>query len=759
MRPVVLLLTAFVSLAARADVIDELLKFHASRPGSVMTPDEQLAAPERRAQAPKADAPLDELAGFWAMRPDRIGNPGPDAATRERLIEVIDKRPELLASVAELLPPRDEVCARVKRAMAKFEQESAEEIDKWLVCNCASEHARLIATASSAKDEDGWVRNSEEIEALASASWNDAEPVLRQLAGSSQPRVRALALSLLFAHDGSADTRRALQSIAIDPNAPGFSRDRAIETLSQKEWSGRDEWLIGLMSDASLRRAHDGYTSFAPLESVAAKNPDVWIPIMTRLLASPDRDVHLAAVNALGQFYLERARADALRPLLPWLMDPLWGDQTSTDARLRLIQSVFDLGITEAIPGLVSVVENDLDEYQRSYAAEALAQFKDPRGSAAMRKALEKEGTGDNRMRIAGALIDLGGFSAEELLAGMEASLIEARKSNEPMQFRLITGKGLSTGVMIGAYVVTRVRSRDDVARLAIARADELRTKSPELAQDLLRVVQTWNVPSVNALLLERIESGTASASMIETAIGRRETLRKSGDVKRLLAKQGIVRGIAMVIAGAASLTGDDHEALRAMLAGARVAGDELPVSGVAALFGRTSALDAAAEAYLIANDSPEARAIVQKRHASDIRILGSRLAWDPGDDTYNSFDAWERDLLARFRKSGADEVIALSFASAWSAATTSVEIVIKGDRARIAKTTLSAATLAELRAFLEQTRFDDLGPVDTGVIDGAQYEYVHLTRTSGRRVFMNNPAHAPGSPYDELVRRLEALQ
>jgi hypothetical protein len=43
-------------------------------------------------------------------------------------------------------------------------------------------------------------------------------------------------------------------------------------------------------------------------------------------------------------------------------------------------------------------------------------------------------------------------------------------------------------------------------------------------------------------------------------------------------------------------------------------------------------------------------------------------------------------------------------------------------------------------------------------MLDGFQCEYLHLTRAGGRRVFMNNPAHAPGSPYDELVRRLMTL-
>src|SRR5262245_52326985 len=45
-------------------------------------------------------------------------------------------------------------------------------------------------------------------------------------------------------------------------------------------------------------------------------------------------------------------------------------------------------------------------------------------------------------------------------------------------------------------------------------------------------------------------------------------------------------------------------------------------------------------------------------------------------------------------------------------------------------------------------------------VFDGLQYEYAHLTRDGGRRVFMNNPgsANTGGSVYELLVWRFREL-
>jgi hypothetical protein len=58
-----------------------------------------------------------------------------------------------------------------------------------------------------------------------------------------------------------------------------------------------------------------------------------------------------------------------------------------------------------------------------------------------------------------------------------------------------------------------------------------------------------------------------------------------------------------------------------------------------------------------------------------------------------------------------------------------------------------------QLKSFVRSEKVDDLGPLSQMVFDGMQYEYVHLTPTHGRRVFMNNPgvSDSGGSVYDRL--------
>ncbi|HYR29423.1 MAG TPA: hypothetical protein VEU30_13215, partial [Thermoanaerobaculia bacterium] len=258
-----------------------------------------------------------------------------------------------------------------------------------------------------------------------------------------------------------------------------------------------------------------------------------------------------------------------------------------------------------------------------------------------------------------------------------------------------------------------------------------------------------------DALVMERIESGTAGAATIVAGLARRESIRTSSAaaLKRLAAADGIPGGIAAVIAADADvqrriLAGEDLAAQQALFAAARLVREPLPIDAAAALFGRSKELDETIEAWLIADDSPTARAVIQARHPDRILILGSTGGWDI------AFMEWENDLLRRFEKWEADEVFALATLGQGSL----VEIAVRGARATINGKPLRVDEVARLRAFLAELRFDELGPIDTGVIDGAQYEYVHLTRASGRRVFMNNPAHAPGSPHDEVVRRLTAL-
>ena len=89
-----------------------------------------------------------------------------------------------------------------------------------------------------------------------------------------------------------------------------------------------------------------------------------------------------------------------------------------------------------------------------------------------------------------------------------------------------------------------------------------------------------------------------------------------------------------------------------------------------------------------------------------------------------------------------------------------SAEVTHSTDPARYYVRTLAPAELIGLREFVASSRIEDRGPLATAVSDGMQYEYVHITRSGGRRVFMNNPglAGTGGSVYDQTCARFIRL-
>jgi hypothetical protein len=389
-----------------------------------------------------------------------------------------------------------------------------------------------------------------------------------------------------------------------------------------------------------------------------------------------------------------------------------------------------------------------------------------------MRRALDQMTRGATRDDVIHALVANGGLPATDLAGGVEAFLAFQHSLPAPMSIddMLCADEGYTTEVMIGLHVLKGVHDNDDVARLVIKRAREIAGEEPKLSEAMLSVVQTWPVPAADELVVLRIQEETADARMIADVLSRRESFREhvSAALRRLRASGGAKSGIAAVLLGDAPgeqriLAGNDVEAQRGMLAAARFVGDRLPIASVVALFGKSQPLDAAVEAFLIAEDSVAARAIVQKRHPNEILILGWRRS-DPSG-TYQDFSKWENDVLRRFRASGAREIYALGSGTTWAAPSESVaEIEVRPNGVTIAisgkpqpRAAVRDAVAKDFLAFLVASQFDDLGPV-SGPVDGTQYEYLHLTRTSGRRVFLGLPMSAPGTPYDEIVRRIATL-
>ena len=344
-----------------------------------------------------------------------------------------------------------------------------------------------------------------------------AAPLLTRFAAGSQRRRATLALALTYKHQvatggpAAGDELRAkLKAIVAGKKNPGVARDVAFGALAGTEWPGRDEWFLAQFADPTLREMHDGVFAMGPLDAAVAREPDKWIPIVTGLLGNPSRAVRDAAVDCLVQFHLEKARADALRPLLPWLANPRW---SSARDRLRLIQSVDRLDMKEAVPGLIAVVgqvpTRQHDAFERSYAAESLAHFRDPRAAPALRKAIAKEKDWDHLRRLYHGLVASGGVSADETVSALEALARQARTpaGRDALEDLDFAGKTpLAPGVGLGLYLSQGPAPDEAIVRRLVERARELERADADTAEALRAIFDDWKSGPADQDLARRLD-------------------------------------------------------------------------------------------------------------------------------------------------------------------------------------------------------------------------------------------------------------
>jgi hypothetical protein len=648
------------------------------------------------------------------------------------------------------------------------------------------DRGELEKEAAAAHDDDGYLMGGEALAELAKLDWPRAEPLVRRFAAGKQPRRAALALALTYRHEvasggaaAGAALRQKLQAIATDRKQPGAARDAAFEALLATEWPGRDDWYLAQFADPTLRPLRDGVL-FSPLAEPVEHDPDRWIPVMIRQLGSRDRAVHDQAVTCLVQFQLEKARADALRPLLPWLADPRW---SSADDRLRLIQSVENLDMKEAVPGLIAVLGQKPtakhDAFERSYAAEALAHFRDARAVPALRVAISREKRWDHLERMYKGLVASGGVPPAEAASALEAaarhkSTPAGRESVDALDFDDEDAAPLAPAVALGVFLSKGPAPEETVVEQLVARARALDGKEPNTAAALRDIFDRWESAAADRDLARRLEAGQLSARSVWRALDKRASLRRNAGAElRAVAGRGDrSAAVAAVVLGDAKamtslLGGKDGDARAMLLACARLVGEKLPLDRVAALLAsREGHVPDAAEGYLRADDSPEAGRALLAAAGGQARILGNRTEGDPGHVSFSEFDHIEEALRRSvLEPGGPDEILALLSAGYWGGRG-QIIVRVRGGKARLEfvpdearrfERDLTASELASLRALLAAKKVDTLGPLDTAVADGIQLELVRVTKAGGRRVFMNNPDMFKGV-YAELCAGFQSL-
>lgn len=716
---------------------------------------------------PPDDAPLEDLLDYWQRWAFASGRRArPSDGVRQRLLEACEAEPGKLAHLAAYLPETAEAAERVKKmydaeqSFPQFDEYWAKTVRGWLKLNSKYFLDELLALARKARDKGSYVENGEALGALARVAPEAAAPLLHSLAAGGQPLASVTALAILYrsarrAGDAAAEEsyRARLRAVAADRGATAGARDTAVETLSLTEWPGRDEWYLSLFEDETLFELGDGNLSYSPLASLPAREPEKWIPVMARLVEGKNQTVRDAAASCLVIFYNRDAREDALRPLLPWLSDPNWAKDDGDD-RLRLIQSMSFISIPESVPGLIRVVEHDEYESHRSYAAQALAKYKDPRAAPALRKALAEPMDEDDRQRIIQGLVACGMPEAEQLSA-LEAyaeKLTTAGGREGVGKYRFGSSDPLPLPVSVGEYVARREDVPDSLAAAVLDRAEGLRVKNPALARALYEVAEGWQTRRVESDVLRRIAEGWADADTIARTLLRRDRLQKDfGAELRLLAGAGgAAQGVAVALLGdevlAQNVLGSkDRLAQTALLASARLVQMPLPAAQVGALLGGREELTAlAAERYLLAEDSEEARALLWGRHRDEAFITGWREnGAHVGGQIFEAMGKAEEKLRAEMLKDGGPvEIFALLGSSERPASVLRVYAdravyTDYEDGARHRERVVSAEELGRFRGFVAAGGLEEVGP-QFGPChhDCLVSEFLSLTRPRGRRVF-----------------------
>jgi hypothetical protein len=769
-------------------VIDDLLQFPAPEPNNSEEDAQSGRIYPGKVTPPPDDAPMDALTLYWKRADANIQKSLPKKM-QDRLLEACIQKPELLDSLVNALPQTPEALNTIKRLydenVSHFDEGWREAVHHHLKFTSKHFIEELVADALAAKDDNksGSVGNADELEALAQLDWAKAEPILKNFAADAMLRRAVLSKTLLFQHYNQANPNgtelfKELKNIVENRRAPGYARDRAAETLLSFEWSGRDAWFLDLFRDPTLRNLLDGYTMRCPLAAFVGKTPDHWIPIVTKMIGNSNRAVHDNAVECLIQFHLRDARKDALTPLLPWLLNSKW---SSASDRLRLIQSVADLDIRESVPGLIAALNQNEDEAERAYAAEALIHFRDPRAIPELRKGMPSISAGHYRQMFIAALIASGGLSDKEAAADIEAYAAIACTKDESALMELnddISPKSpIPVSISIGRYLAEREAPSEGAIFLLLERAASLDSSNLSLATFLRDIAHRW--PSINGDrdIALRIQDQKASAKSIRYVLERRNSFSKNcaDEISKVKTSAGSPAGFFAVLASDTQwanglLKGSDKAAITALLASARLVRDALPLDLVDAQYkSGDSQLEKVAGAYLIAEDSPRARELFSAQ-SKGLKIIGARQdGGDPGHHSYSDFDEFEKQLISLMSGDGAsDEVYALLTAGYWGDAGQTA-ITRKGDEftltfydtpGRRYKRSLKKEEFETLTSFISSRKVDDLGPLSQGIADGMQYEYVHLTQSRGRRVFMNNPglSKSGGSIYDNLCGLFKGL-
>jgi HEAT repeat protein len=444
--------------------------------------------------------------------------------------------------------------------------------------------------------------------------------------------------------------------------------------VSEKDWSGRDDWYFSLLGDETLADLKVNNQSFTGLTTIILMSPDnKYVDRLLELVKSSDKTVRAAAVRDL--ITVSEPGPEVVRALVPWLEDPNWAKETGA-ARQTIVRKLSEYEIPESVPGLIKVLDErevqtppsmlantaanaarpanvsaantaviPVFTYPFRYAAlDALAKQKDGRAVPALRRILP-EGVGYERSMIVKTMLACGGFTIAEQLNALEAGIKRENTEADPntnavynpaAQSGRITQAELD--LLLSQQLTGATEISDELARAIVDRIESLDTRDPKLSALYRKTILKWQNAAINILLLRDVKRDMAGPDTIVRLLGQRAELRQKQptDVSDIRTGSPIAVGTAACLLEdtndyAAILDSGDAETKTAMLACARLIRAPLTVTKVVEdLDSPNKLLALAAERYLESEDSVEARHAVLARHPGEARLMGAMTAFEP---------------------------------------------------------------------------------------------------------------------------------
>jgi hypothetical protein len=732
---------------------------------------------------PEDEAPIELTFAYWMEQADPRSRPAgprlqPSPRVQERLLAAYIDSSGFPVELLEFLPRTSEVCARlIERfgdplALASSSEWWKTRLGEWILTNDPGSLPLLAKRAESLRDEDWPGSGPRLLEVLMERDFALAEPILQGHADGERPRMRALGKSLLWRHAAATKNprreealRRDLLWVVADRGELPSARWIAFTGLMREEWPGREEWYLSLFADPTLREATErqpngNLLTCAVINDPVARDPVRWVPLVARLVNCGDRTTGVAAVTTLAKCAGGPAGTEACRALLPWIADPLWAGPGLRAERLAFLESLDRVPLPEAVPALLGVLAR-ADWSEMAAAGRGRAATRDARAIPALRASLETPWAKCDAEEIVLALAACGGLSDEEGAHGVLGSIRVPGGREEDLR---------SPPTLIGEVLRRPGRATEGVATVLARLAAEL----PEAEQDIQwrvdALLASWPHPSAIRHVVNRLAGGKldvrAIVALCANAAAAREHAAET--LTRLAATGRPAAGIAAALAGTPAairgvLEGGDPVATAALAAAARLTALDLPFEAVTRMLGSEDALlRDAAEAWLTAADTPEARRILWARHPGEALLLGRR----------GGYTHLERDLASLraevLAPGGPDEILALVFGGAF-ARWGSVVVRVRGQEVEVSarksnqpesRRPLDRRELTALREWLQSNGTGDLAALETGAHDGVQCEFLRIARSGGYHVYMNNPGLGRGLDvrYLRLVRRFLEL-